>query len=185
MFDCHLCFLQCLRAVAQDSTNATQALLRQPALTIAGLPRRSYVTAVARKSTYEFQNVRDAETRRPWQQGDTISKQDQKAVAALKSDPSKKVVDPEERRLRKELQYLTDPLKLADHIRHTLRTNDEEKALALVRLSSREMQCTVSWNHVIDWQMARGKANSALKTYNEVCCAKDYASRTCLDLYRR
>lgn len=67
-----------------------------------------------------------------------------------------------------ELKYLKDPVKLADHIRHVLHANDEEKAQALVRLSSRAMANTVSWNHLIDWQMKHGKTKSALETYNEM-----------------
>lgn len=71
-------------------------------------------------------------------------------------------------RLSSELKYLRDPKKLADHVAHVLRHDDQEKATALIRLSSRSIANVVSWNHLIDWQMKKGKTKAALDTYNEV-----------------
>lgn len=70
--------------------------------------------------------------------------------------------------LEKELRWLGDPLKLAEHTVRLLRGDDYFKALALVRLVSRDMDCTVSWNHLVDYDMTRGKVAAAVKTYNEV-----------------
>lgn len=70
--------------------------------------------------------------------------------------------------LRKELLYLNDPLKLADHVRQRLREDEFHKTLAIVRGASATVQCTVSWNHLIDWQLNKGKMNDAIKTFNEV-----------------
>ncbi|CAG8971324.1 hypothetical protein HYALB_00005942 [Hymenoscyphus albidus] len=64
--------------------------------------------------------------------------------------------------------YGSDPLKLAEYIRKTLQRNDFETALAVVRAASRGLTCIVSWNHLIDWQMSKGKMKGALKTYNEM-----------------
>ncbi|KAI9692069.1 MAG: hypothetical protein M1820_009536 [Bogoriella megaspora] len=74
----------------------------------------------------------------------------------------------DERHLRKEISYLQDPLKLADHVRQVLGQDDEEKALAIARLASKNMSCIVSWNHIINWNMSKGRVNSALKIYNEM-----------------
>ncbi len=74
-----------------------------------------------------------------------------------------------ERNLETELKYLRDPLKLADHVRYVLDQDDGDKAVALVRLSSKTAANTVSWNHVIDWQMKKGRTQAAITTYNEVC----------------
>ncbi len=71
--------------------------------------------------------------------------------------------------IEKELWHLKDPLKLANHIRDTLRNDDEKKALELVRAASKNVQCTVSWNHLMDYGMSKGRVNSSLKLYNEVC----------------
>ncbi|KAI9721127.1 MAG: hypothetical protein M1812_002608 [Candelaria pacifica] len=72
------------------------------------------------------------------------------------------------RALEQELRYLKDPMKLADHIRYTLRDENPEKSVELVRMASKDMQCTVSWNHIVDFQMTFGRVNAALKTYNEM-----------------
>lgn len=69
----------------------------------------------------------------------------------------------------KHLTYLKDPLKLADFVRRTLRDGDFETAIGLVRAASKDVQCTVSWNHLVDWQLSQGKMNAAIKTFNEVC----------------
>lgn len=71
-----------------------------------------------------------------------------------------------------ELKYLRDPVKLAEHVAYTLEQDDVEKALALTRVSSRALSNVVSWNHVIDWQMKKGKTRAAFETYNEVCSWK-------------
>ena len=67
-----------------------------------------------------------------------------------------------------ELMRLRDPLKLANHILGILQDDDAEKALELVRVASKDVECTVSWNHLIDYFMNQGKVNPALKLYNEV-----------------
>jgi hypothetical protein len=64
---------------------------------------------------------------------------------------------------------LGDPLKLADTVRVLLRQEHFEKAQDIVRSASvGSVQYIVSWNHLIDWQMSRGKVNGAMKTYQEV-----------------
>lgn len=67
-----------------------------------------------------------------------------------------------------ELQHLRDPLKLAGHVRDILRKDDEKKALELVRAASRNAECTVSWNHLMDYGMSKGRVNPTLKLYYEV-----------------
>ncbi|KAI9655025.1 MAG: hypothetical protein M1831_004985 [Alyxoria varia] len=90
---------------------------------------------------------------------------------ALRESEDKRVQNEEQnqlKNLKSELKYLRDPLKLAQHIRHVLDHNNEEKAMALARLSSRTLANVVSWNHIINWQMQNGKTQSALHTYNEM-----------------
>lgn len=70
--------------------------------------------------------------------------------------------------LQMELRYLKDPVKLSEHVRYTLRCDKIEKALELCRLASKDMNCVVSWNAVIDCLMKRNKMNDALKVYNEM-----------------
>lgn len=74
----------------------------------------------------------------------------------------------DEKSLREELIYLRDPLKLADYVDSLLRKNGFEKAAELVRMAGRNIACTVSWNHLISYEMSQGRAYSAVKLYNEV-----------------
>lgn len=70
--------------------------------------------------------------------------------------------------LKTELKYLTDPVKLADHVKHVLESDDAEKADALVKLSGRAIANTVCWNHLIDWHMKNGRTRGAFDIYNDV-----------------
>lgn len=83
--------------------------------------------------------------------------------------------------LSKHPVYGSDPVKLAEYARKALKGDDFETALAVVRAASKGLSCTVSWNHLIDWQMSKGKMNAALKTYNEVCSNSRIITRTKID----
>jgi hypothetical protein len=83
--------------------------------------------------------------------------------------PSKPSEPPADEIIDQHLIYLKDPLKLADFIRKTLRDGEFETAQKIVRAASKDIQCIVSWNHLVDWQVTQGKLNAAIKTYNEVC----------------
>jgi hypothetical protein len=72
------------------------------------------------------------------------------------------------RALYLQLRHLKDPVKLADCIRQKLREDDFDTAQNLVRAASKDTQCTVSWNYLVDYQLSKGQMNSAIKTYNEV-----------------
>lgn len=74
----------------------------------------------------------------------------------------------DERSLREELKYLRDPLKLAEYVDSLLRKNGFDKAAELVRMAGNSIPCTVSWNHLISYEMSQGRVNGAVKLYNEV-----------------
>ena len=73
-----------------------------------------------------------------------------------------------EKELDTELVYLQDPLKLAENTIALLRNDDEKKAGDLVRRASKRIPCTVSWNHLVDYEMSIGRVKRAVKLYNEV-----------------
>ena len=84
-------------------------------------------------------------------------------------DPhSSKFAAYKEANLKFELRWLKDPVALADHTVKLLRENESLKALKIVRLASRDVECTVSWNHLIDYEMSQARVNQAIKLYNEV-----------------
>ena len=70
--------------------------------------------------------------------------------------------------LELEVRWLRDPLKLGDHTVSLLRQDQYVKAQAIVRLASKDVQCTVSWNQLIDYTMSKGKVADAVTLYNEV-----------------
>ena len=70
--------------------------------------------------------------------------------------------------LELELRWLKDPVRLADHTVKLLRQDDFAKALEIVRLASKDVECTVSWNHLIDYEMSKARVSMAVKLYNEV-----------------
>ena len=72
------------------------------------------------------------------------------------------------RDLLTELDYLRDPIALAQNVTFRLQEDDYDRALDLVRVASSRLSCVVSWNHLIDYSMAKGRVVPALKTYQEV-----------------
>ena len=70
--------------------------------------------------------------------------------------------------VRKHLEYMKDPFKIAAHVKHTLGKNRYDEALALTREASKNAQCVVSWNHLIGYQMEQQRLHAAIKLFNEV-----------------
>ena len=49
-----------------------------------------------------------------------------------------------------------------------LKEGRQAEALELVRLSSKNIECTIAWNAVLEDLMQQGKVNEAFKVYNDV-----------------
>jgi hypothetical protein len=88
-----------------------------------------------------------------------------------------------ERAAKEELRWLQDPLRLSERVRAVLPRKGstkpvlaEAKALALVRVASKGMDCVVAWNHIIDHYMTQGKPKLAQKIFNEVSFSRSYDS---------
>jgi pentatricopeptide repeat protein len=78
-----------------------------------------------------------------------------------------------------QLQWLEDPLKLANAVVDRLRVGADQSALELIRGSEkqiyidgekqgRQIENVVSWNHVMEYYMHKGDTREALKVYNEM-----------------
>jgi pentatricopeptide repeat protein len=156
MMECRACVSRAIRAVVGDVHAASSTFQRSLVLTphfTTQLPRRRISTAVET-------NPRDA-----------LSDLEPLPRPKIIEAPGKKggsIVISNEKSLQRELEWLKDPVKLAQHINYTLRNEEAEKALNLCRLASRKMECVVSWNHVVAWHMARGKVNAAIDIFNEM-----------------
>lgn len=123
--------------------------------------QRSHATAAAAVATHVESS--------PLQLGDNPSSRD---LAAEYEEPYK------QRDLEKELHYLPDPLRLAESTAKALAKGKHEKAVDLVRLASRNMACTVSWNHIINYYMGRSEPGIAIKLYNEVMSSHSFDRRS-------
>lgn len=175
MLACRSCFIDCLRAIVGESAPAvrgsTSSLVRSTGRRRRNRsPARTYATALTKPIDYAFQREKREEDRGPFKPFDKTSQKPlgSDLTAKVREQLDQKVTPKQEKELSIELKWLRDPLKLAGHVRQTLRSNDLEKALALCRMASREGQYIVSWNHVIDWLMSRRDVKSAFKIYNEV-----------------
>ena len=84
------------------------------------------------------------------------------------TDPSLGIETYNKSNLEREVRWLKDPVKLADHTVNLLRKDHFQKAVEIVRLTSKHSECTVSWNHLIDYSMSTAKVDNAFKLFNEV-----------------
>jgi pentatricopeptide repeat protein len=69
---------------------------------------------------------------------------------------------------RRELRWLKDPLEVAAFVKKELGKDKATEMLQLVRMASHSMQVVVSWNHIVDYYLAKERVSDALKVYNEV-----------------
>lgn len=165
MLDCKACIRTCLRTifggVLQIPKSRQQTHTSQPQQQWRQMPQRIYSTAAAAAQGQEpLSTVPVRQSRPKWlvnQHGE------QRANAIRRGQQFKK------RDLKRELPYLTDPLKLASHVLDLLHKGEAKKALVIVRLaSSNQVPCTVSWNHLVDHDMKQGRVTDAMRIYNEV-----------------
>lgn len=180
MLSCHNCMRHCLQSVIGQPLQRTQIRsIPSPHSTYRNLTRlysTSQTTSQKRKESIQpnsngftirrtSPNDRSAlggteEIRQKW-----LQSRGSRPVGQRKRKPN---FDTEEN-MKRHMQFLQDPLKLADYIRTTLRNDDFETAEKVVHYASKTMLCVVSWNHLVDWQMSKGKMSAAIKTYNDVC----------------
>ncbi|KAK3357191.1 hypothetical protein B0T25DRAFT_538508 [Lasiosphaeria hispida] len=90
-----------------------------------------------------------------------VDKSDPTAVAPRRAKDLQWIV-------KKHLQYLKDPLLIAEHILATLAKGKFDEALEVTRAASRDTAVSVSWNHLIDYQMKNQRLHAAVKLYNEM-----------------
>ncbi|KAI7371046.1 hypothetical protein KC354_g820 [Hortaea werneckii] len=162
MFECNACTLRCLRALAAEAAVPNRhhtRLLLTPHLTIPS-QRRAASTAAASPASNQSNPYLNAAQLRHQAQGDVIPFDHDR--------PATEVTTFDKKALRKELEWLPDPIKFTEHVQYTLRCEKPAKALELVRLASKTRQCTVAWNHVVNYHMQRGRPRDAFAVYNEM-----------------
>jgi len=164
MLTCSSCMKRCLQSLIGDSATISSASASSlktsgPASQTRKLHTTSQSTSSSKdyKSTFAKPRSDSKNDRQKW----LDSRGTRPADKPAKVPDSKFVV-------RKHLQYLKDPVKLADFVRDSLRKDEYETTLEVVRSASKSIQCTVSWNHLIDYTLTKGRMNAAIKIYNEV-----------------
>ncbi|KAI0851031.1 hypothetical protein F5Y00DRAFT_231528 [Daldinia vernicosa] len=80
----------------------------------------------------------------------------------------KHAISPQEWAAQKQLQYLKDPLHIQDYVRKTLARGNFDDAMLITKKASKDTAVTVSWNHLIDYLMQRGRLHAGIKLYNEM-----------------
>ena len=159
MLDCNACIRACIRTILSDIVNTP----RFPK------PPTRIPTFIASNRTPPWQRRRYATAATAVQE---VSRHtnlpSQFRVRTRPEEIVGKDIEFKRSALEEELRYLKDPVKLADHTVSLLRQDVHQKALEIVRLGSKRMECTVSWNHLVDYEMSKGRVNSAMKFYNEV-----------------
>ncbi|KAI1460591.1 hypothetical protein F4805DRAFT_416414 [Annulohypoxylon moriforme] len=75
---------------------------------------------------------------------------------------------PSEWAAQKHLQYLKDPLDIANQVKRILAKDRFEEAAIMTRKSSKDTKVVVSWNYLIDYQLRKDRIHAALKLYNEM-----------------
>ena len=158
MLECTTCIRQCIRTIFVDVLNTcppSQFAISGLSARYASHARRSYATeAISFVNTPTPSPSLDTGISNPYVPQPRQSTDQVELYSKNK--------------LLQELKWLKDPLKLGDHTVRLLQHDDYQKALATVRLASKDVECTVSWNHLIDHCMSQGRVTDAVKLYNEV-----------------
>ncbi|KAG9919816.1 hypothetical protein KCV05_g10381, partial [Aureobasidium melanogenum] len=191
MSECRNSLLRCIRAIAAEASTGPRPYLQSRIAPHARSSQtvRQYTTESRRDAaptrderpddiTSDAQNTRhttlvDGVPQKTYDPTKTWIKNNEhrKVRAAAEDQEDGKMPNMNlalEKKIRRELQYLPDPLKLADHVRGVLKKGDVEKALGLTRIASKDMECIVSWNHIIGHLLSEKQVTAALKIYNEM-----------------
>ena len=200
MFACTACTRRCLRAIASDALDARSSPLTTRHVKVATCSRpsrrstpwlaKSYGSAspadefLHKEQDYNTGLVtaldqNDAKTQR-WQEPfrQTFGEDTKPPAESAKDWETRdtRYRDPARLALQEELRFLKDPLKLAEHTVRLLHKGETEKAYELVKLSSKSLACTVSWNHLMDYEMSKERAANAMRIYNDVCICSLFAT---------
>ncbi|KAG4026797.1 hypothetical protein MFRU_036g00300 [Monilinia fructicola] len=167
MFTCRACTKRCLQALIGDSVihiTHPQLIIPQRQL------YRSFTSNATDSETHSYQPISQDEDASEPTKSRTAKRQEWLDSRGQRpADKKPAPVDPRiDNKFIWKLKQLQDPLQLANYVRKLLSEDDFEKALLYVRSASKNVECVVSWNHLIEWQFSKGLLNPAIKTYNEM-----------------
>lgn len=188
MLKCRACLWQCVQPF--DRPADLQRLRRNVNPLIRQSQQRLQSTKVYRTETRphylnRVENLSQSKDE-PWQKSASAENQKKWERTALRQSPSRDVdrqdtpnltklgrkpphmTDTDWNRRKRELRHLQDPLDLAQFVRAELSKDKVEEMKQLVQMASHSMACVVSWNHIIDYHLAKSQVSHALKVYNDM-----------------
>jgi pentatricopeptide repeat protein len=191
MLNCRACLWRCIQALDAPAANAHRLRHDVDALVLKSQRRLLTTTpddVTVRRidaSPAPFEVERLSREGDPWKKSAVAANQKKKERAALRTPRSNEIretpnlshvgrrdyatSEKDWNNRKAELRHLQDPLELANFVRNELQRKDKtEEMLQLVRMASHSMQCTVSYNHIIDHYLATERVNDALKVYNDM-----------------
>ena len=168
MLECSACIRRCIRTIFTDVLDSHRPLQHSRQRLLPQHPSQSaWIQRGYAAEAVPFEN--------PPVQTPTLST----PYVGRSNRPTKQETPFKKKSLEEELRWLKDPLKLGDNTVALLRQDEFQKALELVRLASKDIQCTVSWNHLVDYEMSKGRVTNASKIYNEVYLPSSYRISGC------
>ena len=163
MLECSACIRRCIRTIFTDVLDSHRPLQHSRQRLLPQHPSRSTWTRrgyATEATSFENRPVQIHPPPAPY--------------VGRSNRPTKQETPFKKKNLEEELRWLKDPLKLATKVVDLLRQDEFQKALELARLASKDIQCTVSWNHLVDYEMSKGRVTNASKIYNEVFLPSSY-----------
>lgn len=73
-----------------------------------------------------------------------------------------------ERIVKKQLEHMQDPWKIAQYVETALANDRFDEALLLTKTAGKNAQVVVSWNHLINYLLGKQQLKNAIKLYNDV-----------------
>jgi len=193
MLNCRACLWRCIQPLDVPATTNVRRLGRNVNPLAQGQRRLrhdmlEYRTRHAQTISHREGGRKESEAPSPSYAEDSFrtsafaANRKKREIAALRETPARyetpnlaklgprdpRISDSDWNRRKRELRHLQDPLDLATFVKKELSKGKVEEMLQLVRMACHSMQCIVSWNHIIDHQLANGRINDAFKVYNEV-----------------
>lgn len=162
MLRCQGCMRHCLQTLIGDSASISA----KPRIAVVSYNTKPFTRNISNQSE-KFSPSKTKELE-PWQikMGKPLERKASKQWGGHQRTPKKKEVT--EREISIHLKYLKDPIQLAEFVRKALRDDNIDLAQKVVNAASASTPCVVSWNHIIEWQLSKGKMLAALKSYNDV-----------------
>lgn len=83
-----------------------------------------------------------------------------------------------QRIVKKELQHMDDPWKIAQYVERALASDRFDEALLLTKTAGKERQVVVAWNHLINYLLGKQQLKNAIKLFNDVSTSESQSPST-------